>query len=62
MTRSRYGRGRHRQVWITALCPCCARVVQARRTLPDRPLHVRAHFTDAGDLCPCQTVDRVVAA
>ena len=62
MSRSRYGQGRHRQVWITVLCPSCTHAVQARRTLPGHPLHVRAHWTDDGDLCPCQQVEQVVAA
>lgn len=61
MSRSRYGQGRHRQVWLTTLCSRCAGVVQARRTLPGRPLHVRAHFDADGALCPCVTVEQVVA-
>lgn len=62
MTRASHGQGRHRQAWITAVCPCCTRVVQARRTLPGHPLHMKAHFADDGALCPCTTVDRVAVA
>ena len=58
---SRYGQGRHRQSYITVTCPCCGLAVAARRTLPGRPLHVRAHLTDDGWLCPCQTIEQVVA-
>jgi hypothetical protein len=60
--RSRYGQGRHRQSWLSVVCPACRATVAARRTLPGHPLHVRAHFTDDGALCPCVTVDEVVAA
>jgi hypothetical protein len=62
MTRSRYGQGRHRQVWITALCPCCTHEVQVRRTLPGKPMHVRAHLLDDGTICPCQTLTQVLAS
>ena len=61
MTRARYGQGRHRQAWIVVVCPCCGATAQARRTLPEQPLHVRAHYTDDDDLCPCQTTEAVVA-
>ena len=59
--RSTEGRGRHRQAWITLRCPDCGQAVQARRTRPGRPLHVRAHLTDDGTLCPRQSVEEVVA-
>jgi hypothetical protein len=61
VSRSRYGQHRHRQSWIVVLCPSCGQAVEARRTLPGKPLHVRAHL-HGDDLCPCQTIDTVVAA
>jgi len=61
MSRSRYGTGRHRQSWLTVLCPTCGLDVQARRTVPDKPLHVRAHHS-GGTLCPCTKIDTVIAA
>lgn len=54
--RARYGQGRHRQPWITVVCPCCAREVLARRTLPGHALHMKAHFAGDDGLCPCSTV------
>lgn len=58
-TRSREGNGRHRQPWQSVRCPGCDQVVSARRTLPGRPWHVRAHLTDDG-LCPTTTLTEVV--
>lgn len=58
---ARYGSGRHRQPWLTAVCPCCEQDVRARRTLPGRPLHIQAHLTDAG-VCPCHSLDEVLAS
>lgn len=62
MSRSRGGSGRHRQPWIEATCECCGQPVTARRTLPGRPLHARAHFTSDGDLCGCSTVEKVLVS
>jgi len=59
---SRHGFGRHRQSWIKVICPTCEQVAEARRTVPGKPLHVKAHFTAGGDLCACDEVVTVVAA
>ena len=60
--RSRYGSGRHRQPWIELLCQCCGMRTLARRTCPGCAWHVRAHWTDAGELCGCTETDTVVPA
>ena len=60
--KARYGSGRHRQAWITIVCPACKLAVQARRTRPGRPLHIKAHFDDDGDLCLCSDAEEVIAS
>jgi len=52
---ARYGSGRHRQTWYEVVCDRCGSVAQARRTVPGKPLYVRAHFTADDRLCTAQT-------
>jgi hypothetical protein len=49
---SRYGTGRHRQAFIEIACPHCGQACSARRTLPTKPLYIRTHFDESGELCP----------
>lgn len=51
MSRARYGNGRHLQPWVVVPCPWCGQNVDARRTVPGKPMHVKTHF-DNEAFCP----------